>query len=79
MQGLISEAERRRVADLLTGSKHVMQGGYELSDSGDLQVPIKPYQRQRSVKTVHYERMQQGLTVDKDALCKAAGWIPKGL
>lgn len=67
------------MADLLAVDKHIMQGGYALSDSRDLQVPAKPYQRQRSVKTVLYERTQQGLAVDIDALHKAAGWSSKGV
>lgn len=79
MQGLIDETQRQQLAQHLETKKDKVYGGYQKSSSGELQVVAQPYQRQCSLKSMLYERTQQGLSTDPESLEKAAGWSSKGV
>ena len=74
LQGIVDVAHRNRLTDYLALSKDVVERGYHVAPSGELQLPPGPYKRQRTLKSVLAERLQQGLPVDEAALRKAAGW-----
>lgn len=75
----MSEAQHNKLAHHLATKKDKLYGGYKMASDGKVQMPAQPYQRQRSLKSVLHDRLQQGLTTDVQSLHKAAAWSCKDL